>query len=116
MNSLGTPSINYNRAIATLAGGSGRSLAKRLTEAFTGPRLVEYRAISQRSIAVVEFNIDDCTFLFDYATSIAFTGAPKNSPEDRVVVVYGFSRPAPGARDASRMAGFLRDGGMKSVA
>jgi hypothetical protein len=84
MSSVGPHSIGYNGVIAALSGGSGRSLAKRLTEALTGPWLVRYRAMSRRSTAVMEFNIDDCTFLFDHATSLAFTGAANDSPEDRV--------------------------------
>lgn len=71
--------------------------------------LDEYYDMCAHSPNVLQFEVDGFEHLFD------FTSDPNSTPEaaqteDRLVAVFGYSRPPAAVRDASRMRGFLGGG------
>ncbi len=69
----------------------------------------QYRAMTPTVTNILQFNVDGFEFLFDFSSQLVEQGVvPENQAvEDRVVAVFGRSRPASERRDTGRMKGFL---------
>lgn len=75
--------------------------------------LDEYYAMCRHSPNVLQFAVEGFEHLFDF-TSDPTAGEAASVAEDRLVAVFGRSRPQAEPRDASRMRGFL-GGGLRGV-
>lgn len=69
-----------------------------------------YNTMAGRQTNIVQFTEHGNEYLFDFASGLIWTRQRPQPPADRLVAVYGFSRPPSGPRDASRMQGFVRGG------
>lgn len=103
LHALTAHSIRYDGVMNGIRAATASVVAVQLMDAL--PRLWDrsYRGMSGRQAQIVEVRIDALVYHFDQA-------APSPGGEERVVVVYGFSRPAGAPRDTSRMQGFLGGG------
>src|SRR5690606_7441712 len=103
LHALTAHSIRYDGVMNGIRAATASVVAVQRMDAL--PRLWDrsYRGMSGRQAQIVEVRIDALVYHFDQA-------APSPGGEERVVVVYGFSRPAGAPRDTSRMQGFLGGG------
>ena len=71
--------------------------------------LDEYYAMRSHTPNVLQFEVDGFEYLFDF-TSDPRASSDTGHTDDRLVAVFGYSRPPEAARDASQMRGFLGGG------
>jgi len=98
------PGIDYARLVAEHAPTS-ETWDAFVRDVLLDRWLADYAHVSDWSTQVLEIEQGGLTFLFDAGPTLTERRLGKG--EDRVVAVWGCSRPSAGSRDRARMAGFL---------
>jgi hypothetical protein len=100
--------IDYQRGLAMLGDASYETLVTAMRDGLPQAWLTRYERMCVGPTNVLVVPAEGFDYLFDYSADLIVRGLLPASPgrEDRVVVAFGRSLRASGARLASRIAGF----------
>jgi hypothetical protein len=103
-----TIAIDYEHGLVTLGDASYDALVAALADELPHAWLARYERMCTGPTNVLIVTATGFDYLFDYSADLIARGALSASPgrEDRVVVAFGRSARAAGARPKSRIAGF----------
>lgn len=101
--------IDYDYIHSGLSTSDIEEIIKFLCEMLPDEWCEKYRKMTPTATNIHQFNDNSFEFLFDFSSELVTKGVvPRDQAvEDRVVAVFGRSRPNSRKRDASRMKGFL---------
>jgi len=101
--------IDYDYILSELSTSDIEEIIKFLWEMLPDKWCEKYRKMTPAVTNIIQFNDNGFEFLFDFSSELVTKGVIPGDQaiEDRVVAVFGRSRPSSRKRDANRMKGFL---------
>jgi len=101
--------IDYDYILSELSTSDIEEIIKFLREMLLDEWCEKYRKMTPTVTNILQFNDNSFDFLFDFSSELVTKGVvPRDQAvEDRMVAVFGRSRPISRKRDASRIKGFL---------
>ena len=101
--------IDYDYILSELSTSDIEKIIKFLREMLPDEWCEKYRKMTPTVTNIHQFNDNSFDFLFDFSSELVTKGVVHRDQavEDRMVAVFGRSRPSSRKRDVSRMKGFL---------